>query len=46
MGRRSGDAPLMRTCYICGRGFGSASLAIHEPQCLVKWHAQNELLPP
>eukprot|EP01043_Picozoa_sp_COSAG02_P001131 COSAG02_NODE_23_length_52893_cov_58.101868_11_plen_449_part_00 len=46
MGRKKGDAPLMRTCYICGRGFGSSSLAIHEPQCLVKWKAQNELLPP
>ena len=30
--RRSGSAP-MRTCYICGREFGSRSLKIHEPQC-------------
>ncbi|THD26004.1 Zinc finger protein [Fasciola hepatica] len=32
-------------CYICGREFGSASIAIHEPQCLKKWHQQNDLLP-
>ena len=31
----------MLTCYICGEGFGSASLAIHEPQCLKKWDARN-----
>ncbi|XP_076226256.1 cactin, spliceosome C complex subunit [Nomia melanderi] len=34
------------TCYICGRDFGSSSVAIHEPQCLKKWHAENEKLPP
>ena len=34
------------TCYICGRDFGSASLAIHEPQCMKKWEAQMDLLPP
>ncbi|XP_076380394.1 uncharacterized protein LOC117227657 isoform X1 [Megalopta genalis] len=34
------------TCYICGRDFGSSSLVIHEPQCLRKWHAENEKLPP
>ena len=44
--KTGGDPPMMRTCYICGRGFGSSSLAIHEPQCIVKWKAQNELLPP
>ncbi|VDP77008.1 unnamed protein product [Echinostoma caproni] len=32
-------------CYICGREFGSASIGIHEPQCLKKWHQQNDLLP-
>ena len=36
----------MRTCYICGRDFGSSSLSIHEPQCLKKWEAEMELLPP
>jgi hypothetical protein len=32
-------------CYICGREFGSRSLGIHEPQCLKKWHNQNDQLP-
>ncbi|KAJ8304863.1 hypothetical protein KUTeg_018446 [Tegillarca granosa] len=32
-------------CYICGREFGSHSLSIHEPQCLKKWHAENDKLP-
>ena len=36
----------MRTCYICGRDFGSSSLSIHEPQCMKKWEAEMELLPP
>ena len=38
--------PRMRTCYICGRDFGSSSLSIHEPQCMKKWEAEMELLPP
>ncbi|TGZ60562.1 hypothetical protein CRM22_008498 [Opisthorchis felineus] len=32
-------------CYICGREFGSASIGIHEPQCLKKWYQQNDLRP-
>ncbi|KER31555.1 hypothetical protein T265_02199 [Opisthorchis viverrini] len=32
-------------CYICGREYGTKSISIHEPQCLEKWHRQNELLP-
>ncbi|XP_074651936.1 zinc finger protein 474-like [Tubulanus polymorphus] len=32
-------------CYICGREFGSKSLDIHEPQCLKKWHIENNQLP-
>ncbi|KAK7071236.1 hypothetical protein SK128_008913, partial [Halocaridina rubra] len=32
-------------CYICGREFGSLSINIHEPQCLRKWHIQNQKLP-
>ncbi|XP_071964483.1 zinc finger protein 474-like isoform X2 [Antedon mediterranea] len=32
-------------CYICGREFGSKSIAIHEPQCLKKWELQNSQLP-
>ncbi|XP_070541833.1 zinc finger protein 474-like [Ptychodera flava] len=42
--------PVMRRpptviCYICGREFGSKSISIHEPQCLKKWHVQNDQLP-
>lgn len=32
-------------CYICGRMFGTKSIAIHEPQCLKKWRANNDQLP-
>ena len=32
-------------CYICGREFGSKSITIHEPQCMKKWHAENNNLP-
>ncbi|XP_063088523.1 zinc finger protein 475 isoform X2 [Cavia porcellus] len=37
--------PAFHVCYICGREFGSQSLAIHEPQCLEKWHIENSKLP-
>uniref|UniRef100_A0A5F8GZ23 C2HC/C3H-type domain-containing protein n=1 Tax=Monodelphis domestica TaxID=13616 RepID=A0A5F8GZ23_MONDO len=37
--------PAFKLCYICGREFGSLSLAIHEPQCLRKWHNENNKLP-
>jgi hypothetical protein len=33
-------------CYICGKMFGTRSIAIHEPQCLEKWRLENEKLPP
>ncbi|KAL6091174.1 hypothetical protein STEG23_028735 [Scotinomys teguina] len=32
-------------CYICGREYGTKSISIHEPQCLKKWHNENNLLP-
>uniref|UniRef100_H3A0S4 C2HC/C3H-type domain-containing protein n=1 Tax=Latimeria chalumnae TaxID=7897 RepID=H3A0S4_LATCH len=32
-------------CYICGREFGTKSIGIHEPQCLKKWHIENDQLP-
>ena len=32
-------------CYICGREFGSKSISIHEPQCIKKWHIENDNLP-
>ena len=38
--------PRFVTCYICGRDFGSASIAIHEPQCMKKWEAEMDALPP
>ncbi|KAG8456262.1 hypothetical protein GDO86_002159 [Hymenochirus boettgeri] len=34
-----------KVCYICGREFGSKSIAIHEPKCLEKWHIENGNLP-
>lgn len=37
--------PALIVCYICGREFGSKSIAIHESQCLKKWHSENEKLP-
>ncbi|XP_030744844.1 zinc finger protein 474-like [Echinops telfairi] len=37
--------PGFRVCYLCGREFGSQSLAIHEPQCLEKWRLENSKLP-
>ncbi|XP_077989499.1 zinc finger protein 474-like [Glandiceps talaboti] len=37
--------PTTVICYICGREFGTKSIGIHEPQCLKKWHAENEQLP-
>ena len=37
-------APKMHMCYICGKEFGSTSLAIHEVQCLKKYQDQQALL--
>ncbi|KAM4861368.1 zinc finger protein 475 isoform 2-T3 [Thomomys bottae] len=37
--------PRMLICYICGRGFGTQSLPIHEPKCLEKWKVENDQLP-
>ncbi|XP_053330020.1 zinc finger protein 474-like [Spea bombifrons] len=37
--------PGFKVCYICGREFGSKSIAIHEPKCLEKWHIENDNLP-
>lgn len=33
-------------CYICGKEFGSRSIGIHEPQCMRRWHQENNRLPP
>lgn len=32
-------------CYLCGRKYGTKSIAIHEPSCIKKWHAENQKLP-
>ncbi|NXO74736.1 ZN474 protein, partial [Sitta europaea] len=37
--------PPFKVCYICGREFGSHSIAIHEPKCLEKWRIENSQLP-
>ncbi|XP_030048188.1 zinc finger protein 474 [Microcaecilia unicolor] len=37
--------PRTIVCYICGREFGTKSIDIHEPQCLKKWHIENDQLP-
>ncbi|KAF6021048.1 hypothetical protein EB796_020695 [Bugula neritina] len=37
--------PVSVVCYICGREFGTKSISIHEPQCLKKWHIENDNLP-
>ncbi|XP_053788834.1 zinc finger protein 474 isoform X1 [Vidua chalybeata] len=37
--------PPFKVCYICGREFGSQSIAIHEPKCLEKWRIENNQLP-
>ena len=33
-------------CYICHREFGTASIGIHEKNCLKKWTESNNKLPP
>ena len=37
--------PKSVVCYICGRKYGTASIIIHEPQCLKKWRLENNQLP-
>lgn len=38
--------PLDKICYICGRGFGTASIGIHLPKCQEKWVLRNAALAP
>uniref|UniRef100_A0AC35TSF7 Zinc finger protein 474 n=1 Tax=Rhabditophanes sp. KR3021 TaxID=114890 RepID=A0AC35TSF7_9BILA len=46
IGARSRSSnPLTKTCYICGRDFGSKSIIIHEPQCILKWEREQAKLP-
>ncbi|KAF5269813.1 hypothetical protein FQR65_LT05859 [Abscondita terminalis] len=42
----SNRGPKTLMCYVCGREFGTASLPLHEPKCLEKWHRENAILPP
>ena len=44
-GSRRSQKPPTVVCYICGREYGSKSIAIHEPQCLKKFNIQNNKLP-
>lgn len=37
------NRPRSLTCFLCGQGFGTASLAIHQPQCYKKKIAQWEV---
>jgi|AntAceMinimDraft_1070359.scaffolds.fasta_scaffold11235_4 hypothetical protein len=37
--------PRMLRCYLCGREYGSLSIAIHQPQCQRRW-ALVELTKP
>ncbi|XP_072039115.1 zinc finger protein 474-like [Amphiura filiformis] len=37
--------PATVICYLCGREYGSKSITIHEPNCLKKWHMENDKLP-
>ncbi|XP_033124109.1 zinc finger protein 474-like isoform X2 [Anneissia japonica] len=37
--------PQTVVCYICSREFGTKSISIHQPQCLKKWHIENNKLP-
>ena len=39
------NKPSSVVCYICGREYGTRSIAIHEPQCLKKWKIANTQLP-
>uniref|UniRef100_A0A8C5RXZ2 Zinc finger protein 475 n=1 Tax=Laticauda laticaudata TaxID=8630 RepID=A0A8C5RXZ2_LATLA len=46
----SDKSPMIRRpptviCYICSREYGTHSIGIHEPQCLKKWHIENNQLP-
>ena len=38
--------PKFVLCYVCGRKYGTASIDLHEPDCLEKWHIENVKLPP
>lgn len=33
-------------CQTCGRNFGARTIKIHEPQCLKRWQAANNISSP
>ena len=33
------------SCYLCGRDFGSRSIAIHVPNCAKKWEDEQRKVP-
>ena len=33
------------SCYLCGRDFGTRSIAIHVPNCAKKWEDEQKKLP-
>jgi len=41
----SWSKPIGLVCHICGREYGTASLAIHLPQCAQLWKDRQKLLP-
>eukprot|EP00948_MAST-09A_sp_MAST-9A-sp1_P003297 g3297.t1 len=43
--RPIGRGPRTINCYICGRGFGLSSIAIHEKQCLKLWKLREAKKP-
>ena len=43
--KESGPNPYTKICHICGRQFGSQSLAIHQKACAEKWHKDQSNLP-
>ena len=40
-----GKMPKTLTCWICGRGFGTASLKIHIKTCQQKWEVEEAKKP-
>ena len=35
------NKPALVVCYLCGREYGSASISIHEKQCLKRWQTKE-----
>jgi hypothetical protein len=40
-----GKMPKTLTCWICGKGFGTASLKFHIKSCQQKWDIEQEKRP-